>query len=109
MVTIAWDVDDVLNDLMRVWFTEIWQPAHPECGLCYDGIVENPPDRVLGIERSEYLQSLDVFRASERARSLAPNGAVLDWLERNGAKCRHIALTARPIASVAHAAEWVFR
>lgn len=109
MMTIAWDVDDVLNDLMRVWLTEIWQPSHPECSIGYGGIVENPPDRVLGIERSEYLQSLDAFRASERAREMAPNGAVLDWLERNGTKCRHIALTARPLDTTPHAAEWVFR
>ena len=77
--------------------------------MSYDGIVENPPNRVLGIERSEYLESLDVFRASERARRIDPNGEVLDWLERNGANCRHIALTARPLDTVPHAAEWVFR
>lgn len=109
MLTIAWDVDDVLNDLMQVWFAEIWQPAHPECELQYDGIIENPPDRILGIEQSEYLRSLDVFRSSESARRMEPNREILDWLQLNGANCRHIALTARPLDSVPHAAEWVFR
>ena len=26
MLTIVWDIDDVLNDLMRDWFTESWLP-----------------------------------------------------------------------------------
>jgi len=109
MLTIAWDVDDVLNELMRVWFAEIWELSHPDCGLHYDDIRENPPDRILGIEREEYLRSLDLFRTSERARRMAPNCAVLHWLELYGSKCRHIALTARPLDSVPAAAEWVFR
>jgi len=27
MLTIVWDVDDVLNGLMQTWFTESWKPA----------------------------------------------------------------------------------
>jgi hypothetical protein len=108
-VTVIWDVDDVLNDLMRAWFTETWQPSHPDCALGYADIVENPPDRVLGISRSEYLESLDTYRASEAARNMVPNPAIMEWLSQHGSRCRHIALTARPIASVPHAAEWVFR
>jgi FMN phosphatase YigB (HAD superfamily) len=109
MRTIVWDLDDVLNDLMLAWFNEAWIPAHPECRLSYSEITENPPDRVLGISRAEYLASLDEFRLSERARSLRPNAAVLAWLERSGADYRHVALTARPIGCTAPAAEWLFR
>ena len=33
MKTIAWDVDDVLNDCMRTWFERTWLPAHPGCAV----------------------------------------------------------------------------
>ena len=109
MRTIVWDVDDVLNDLMVVWFEEAWKPVHPKCALTFAQITENPPDRVLGCSRAEYLDSLDEFRVSERARSLRPNRAVLRWLESSGREYRHVALTARPINCAAPAAEWLFR
>ena len=109
MLTIAWDIDDVLNDLMLAWFTADWKPAHPGCTLSYSDITENPPDRVLGITRGEYLQSLDAFRASGRADAMAPNPAVMEWLRIEGARYRHIALTARPLDSAPHAAAWLFR
>lgn len=109
MLTIVWDVDDVLNDLMRAWFSEAWKPSHPACGLRYSDLTENPPDRVLGIARMEYLDSLDAFRMSARARSMPPNQAVLHWLRNFGAGYRHIALTARPLDSAPHAAEWTLR
>ena len=38
MLTIAWDVDDVLNDLMGAWLKDAWLPAHPECTLAYDDL-----------------------------------------------------------------------
>jgi len=109
MRTIVWDMDDVLNELMLAWFTRSWKPAHPSCELSYSDITENPPDRVLGVTRSEYLSSLDKFRVSESARNMNPNPAVLDWLRNCGFGYRHIVLTARPLDSAPHAAEWVFR
>jgi hypothetical protein len=109
MLTIVWDVDDVLNDSMRIWFAEVWKPLHLDSQLSYSDITENPPDRVLGISRSEYLSSLDAFRVSDRARSMRPNPAVLEWLRDFGAEYRHFALTARPLDSAPHAAEWLFR
>ena len=108
-MTIIWDVDDVLNDLMRAWLTETWLPSHPNCALGYEALAENPPHRVLGITRSEYLESIDQFRASEAARHMTPNPAIVEWLSEHGSRCRHLALTARPIASVPYASEWVFR
>jgi hypothetical protein len=109
MVTIFWDVDDVLNDLMRAWFVEAWKPARPECTLSYSDITENPPDRVLGVGRAEYLDSLDAYRASDRIRDLRPNTDILQWLRESGHRYRHAALTARPLASAPSAAEWLFR
>jgi phosphoglycolate phosphatase-like HAD superfamily hydrolase len=109
MLTIVWDIDDVLNDLMRSWFTQAWLPTHSGCLLAYSEITENPPVNVLGISRSEYLESLDVFRVSELAQRMQPNPHVLDWLQSYGSEYRHVALTARPLQSAPHAAEWLFR
>ena len=109
MLTIVWDIDDVLNDLMAAWFHEEWLPAHPESGFSYTDIRENPPHRVLGIGKQEYLDSLDTFRISSKARDLRPNPAILAWLRDHGPRYRHVALTARPLDSAPHAAEWLFR
>jgi hypothetical protein len=109
MLTIAWDIDDVLNQLMFAWFSGVWQREHPESKLSYSDISENPPDRVLGISRLQYLASLDQFRASDVARQMAPNPLVAAWLNKFGSGYRHMALTARPLDSTPHAAEWLFR
>ncbi len=109
MLTVVWDVDDVLNHLMRDWFERDWKPAHPECRLQYEDITENPPDRVLGITRAEYLDSLDRFRLSAAAREMEPDPEVLAWFRIHGAAFRHIALTARPLDTAPAAAEWAMR
>ncbi|WP_109486752.1 hypothetical protein [Occallatibacter savannae] len=109
MLTIVWDVDDVLNDLMLQWFTHCWKCERPECTLGYRELRENPPDAVLGIAREEYLLSIDEFRATDRAREMAPNAAVLKWMGQYGAQFRHIGLTARPLGSAPDVAEWVMR
>src|SRR5579872_5662014 len=108
MLTFVWDIDDVLNDLMGAWFRE-WRGGHPACSVAYAGLRENPPHRVLGISKDEYLASLDAFRLSETARNMTPNSEVLDWLRCHGARHRHMALTARPLASTPGTAEWLFR
>jgi FMN phosphatase YigB (HAD superfamily) len=109
MNLIVWDIDDVLNDLMRVWFEQHWLPRHPECPLRFEQIRENPPHRVLGISESEYLASLDEFRSSEMAGAMRPNAELYAWFQTRGARYRHVALTARPLASAPAAAEWLFR
>jgi hypothetical protein len=109
MLTIVWDVDDVLNGLMRDWFEQEWKPQRPDCRLAYDDLTENPPHDVLGISRGEYLDSLDRFRLSTAARNMAPNPEVSDWFRSQGAEFRHIALTARPLDTAPAAAEWVMR
>lgn len=107
MITIVWDIDDVLNNLMAAWFERGWLPSHGDCRLRFQDIVENPPDRVLGISRQEYLSSLDEFRAGGE-RVLEPNATILDWLKSKGRNYRHFALTARPLASVPGQTEWLF-
>ena len=109
MKTIVWDVDDVLNNLMQTWLEQAWKPGHPQCSVTYAGITENPPNRVLRIAESEYLASLDEFRQSDAAQRMTPNRAILAWLHAHGDCYRHVALTARPLSSTPHAAEWLFR
>jgi hypothetical protein len=107
MRTIVWDVDDVLNDLMVQWFTHAWLPAHPECRIGFSGLTANPPHEALGIEPSEYLASLDVFRGTQRARNMVPSAEILAWFHASGHRFRHIALTARPLQSAPDVARWV--
>jgi hypothetical protein len=107
--TIIWDVDDVLNDMMRTWFESAWLPRHPGCGLAYDQITENPPHGLLGATLQEYLASLDAFRLSPEAKEMPPLRETLDWFQVHGARFRHMALTAVPIPASPVSAAWVMR
>ena len=109
MLTIVWDVDDVLNDLMEQWFHRGWKREHPECRTEYRELSANPPYAALGVTREEYLASMDAFRRSDAAAQLTPNAEVLGWLEEQGAKARHIALTSRPLETAPDVAAWVMR
>jgi len=109
MLSLVWDVDDVLNDLMRQWFRQCWSADHPESTLTFEHLSCNPPDAVLSITRAEYLASMDAFRESEQGKSIAPDAQVLSWFRQHGHCFRHIALTARPLAAVPGAAFWVFQ
>lgn len=109
MLTIVWDVDDVLNDLMLQWFTYCWLVDNPDCKITYSKLTQNPPHGVLGITRVDYLESLDKFRMTERGQQMEPNRTVLQWMREHGKGFRHIALTARPLCSSPNLAEWVMR
>ena len=109
MLTIVWDVDDVLNDLMYQWFSGCWIKDHPGSNASYTALTANPPDRVLNIPREEYLDSLDRFRKTERAINMEPNREVLRWMLDQGSQFRHLALTARPIESAPDVGQWVLR
>lgn len=109
MLTIVWDVDDVLNNLMHAWFQYVWLPAHSNSAFEYRNLTENPPHRLLGISENEYLNSLDEFRVSEAAARMSPNPEILEWLRANGTSFRHIALTARPLSTAPPLCEWLFR
>lgn len=109
MLTIVWDVDDVLNDLMYQWFTFCWLVENPECKFSYAELSGNPPDEALGIARATYLASLDRFRKSDRAINMQPNAEVLAWMGEHGGRFRHLALTARPLETAPDVAHWVMR
>ena len=109
MKTIAWDIDDVLNDLMRCWFEQSWLVTNPEYKLEYEDLKQNPPHDILGISLKEYLISLDNFRVSESARKMQPVKEILDWFIKYGSSYRHIALTARSLETIPVLSNWVFR
>jgi hypothetical protein len=109
MKTIVWDIDDVLNDLMRSWFEICWKRKHAGSSIVYADIRENPPHKFLGMNEEEYLRSLDRFRFSTEGEEMKPDAAVLKWFGEHGAYYRHIALTARPIKTVAPAVKWLIR
>lgn len=102
---LAWDVDDVLNNLTRCWF-EYNRESFP--GICYELLRENPPDRLLGISRGEYLESLDRFRA-EKYADLEPDPGVRAFLRRCGERFRHAAVTATPRKFAPISAAWVMK
>jgi 5'(3')-deoxyribonucleotidase len=108
MKTIIWDVDDVLNDLMRDWLETWWLKGHPDSAITYQDISQNPPNNILGISVEEYLASLDVFRNSEGLK-MKPVSEVLDWFEKYGSRFRHIALTAVPLRAADTSAAWVIK
>jgi hypothetical protein len=109
MKTIAWDVDDVLNECMRTWFERTWLPAHPNCTATYAQITENPPCKILGCTKMEYLDSLDEFRQSEAARQMQPIPQVMQWFTEHGRRFRHVAVSAVPLLAAHLSAAWVIR
>lgn len=107
MKTIVWDVDDVLNDLMRVWLEKKWLPDHPDCKVGYEDIIANPPEKILQAPRAEYEQSLDAFRCCPGYLEMKPNQEVLTWFKEYGPKARHLVLTAVPLIRADISAAWV--
>jgi len=109
MLTIAWDVDDVLNDLMRLWLERAWLRQHTDCSIVYEDLHRNPPHEVLGASLAEYLASLDDFRLYHYLEDLPPLREAQAWFERNGARYRHVAITEAPLCCVPLSAHWVLR
>lgn len=106
---VVWDVDDVLNDLMRAWFTQVWAPAHPGRRLAFDDLRENPPYSLLDLTKGDYLRSIDEFRLGPRYAALEPNKEILAWLREHGSACRHVALTSTALKAAPTTAAWVLR
>ena len=106
--TIVWDVDDVLNDLMRRWLEDGWRATRPSCATTWEQVAENPPHRLLDTSLDAYLDSLDEYRLAVAA-ALEPDPLVLDWFERHGPNYRHSALTAVPLSAAHVSAGWVMR
>ena len=109
MITIAWDVDDILNDLMRCWLVDKWLPEHPDCKVCFEQITQNTPEHIINRPKEEYQLSLDAFRLSGVYLRLQPNPEILAWFEEFGGKARHIALTSVPLKAAHISADWVMK
>ncbi|HEX4565223.1 MAG TPA: hypothetical protein VH138_01280 [Vicinamibacterales bacterium] len=105
---VIWDVDDVLNELMREWFEGWWLPRNPTASARYADIVANPPHHVLGISEHEYLASLDEFRTA-RFAELSPRPEVLEWFSEHGDLGHHVALSAPPEPFAHVSAAWVIK
>ena len=109
MITIAWDVDDILNNLMYHWLTEKWLPEHPNCKVSFEQIIQNTPEHIIKSTLEEYRASLDSFRLSKAYFQMQPEPQVLSWFKEHGNKARHIALTAVPVRVAHVSADWVIR
>lgn len=107
MKTIVWDIDDVLNSLMKDWFEQKWLIENSGSLLIYNDIVQNPPHEVLKISFDDYKSSLDVFR-TQYGKLLKPVPEIISWFKDYGSNYRHIALTAVPIPLSPTSAEWIF-
>jgi len=105
---VIWDVDDVLNELMREWLEDWWLPRNPSSAARYSDIAANPPHDVLGIPEHEYLASLDQFRTA-RFAELRPRAEVLDWFSAHGDRGHHVALSAPPEPFAHMSAAWVMK
>jgi hypothetical protein len=99
---VAWDVDDVLNDLTAEWL------AWSRIAVPYESLARNPPHAQVGMTHAEYLASLDAFRR-ERYSSLAPNPKVQRWISQSSARVNHIVVTAVPSFAAPFSAGWVMR
>ena len=109
MKTIVWDIDDVLNDLMRVWFEKRWRVENPKCNVKYEDLSENPPHKIINATLEEYLKSLDSFRLSTDYLQMEPNSEVLAWFKQYGHQARHMVLTAVPLAMAHISATWIIK
>ena len=108
MKTMAWDVDDVLNDLLRAWFDQAWRPRDPTCAISYEQLTENPPHAILGTTIDDYRRSLDAFRLSDAGANLPPNPLLVEWFRTFGPRAppgdRAVPLRRLTVCRVGHAA-----
>ena len=106
---ILWDVDDVLNQLMKEWLKS-WhqQEGFGRVNVSFDQLTDNPPHNQIDISLQKYHRSLDEFRNSLTARDLIPNKQVLHWFNQHGRDHVHIALTARPTLTMPNQAAWIY-
>ncbi len=106
-ITIFWDVDDVLNDLMKEWLEHY---SHDKgLHMDYVQLISNPPHELLGISIHAFRESLDEFRLSEKFSKLQPIPSVYKWFETKAASTRNIALTATSIRTAPCSSAWVYK
>jgi hypothetical protein len=108
LISIAWDIDDVLNDFMRNWLDYIKASGECSGSFKYNDLTTNPPHGIFDGELDRYLASLDAFR-EKSLPGLAPQKKMLEWFEKNGHEYRHIALTAIPRRFAPESASWLMK
>ncbi len=101
---LVWDVDDVLNELLRFWLSV--ENAGTGRNVPFSALTENPPDRLLGLSRKEYLSSLDAYRAGGHYRQ-PPREEIMTFFRTHGGRFRHLVLSAVPIRFAGRSADWV--
>lgn len=106
MITIIWDVDDVLNRLMYCWLDD-WKQSS-RTNIQYKELTENPPHNLLNVSLQEYLSNLDKYRNSDYGKNVLVNKNILNWFNAYGNNYMHIACTARPVETMPNQAWWVF-
>ena len=109
MKTIIWDVDDVLNDLMRLWLQDHQQKYPRKKELMLEDITRNPPHKFIGTTLEKYQDSLDRFRFSDAYETMRPNKEVMAWFKKNGKYARHMALSSVPLSAACLSSKWVLK
>lgn len=106
MLTICWDLDDVLNNLMESWLQNYnyLNKTHFQ----YKEIIKNPPYEILGISENFYKNILDIYR-KEYYDLLSPNKIILEWFKQNGHRAYFSVLTATPTSCASISLEWLMR
>jgi len=104
----VWDADDVINDLLKLWLNR-WKINNPDCLIDYNDLKENPPDRIMGLNRNNYLNSLDGFRLSDEYRDMKPVPEVDEWFRKNGDKYHHMVLTGVPLKAAHVSSYWIIK
>ena len=100
---LLWDIDDVLNGFMRLWFDRFFSSGE----LAYEDLAVNPPHELLGITRERYLETLDSCRPDLYTKG--PRPEVRRFFERHGREFRHAALSAVPMRFAPDSAQWLLR
>ena len=103
---IVWDFDDVLFPLTEAWLKASGRTMQSRI-VQYEQFTENPPNKIMGIPLSEYLESLDAFRLSPEAQTIEPKKVILNWFAIYGSAYRNEVLTARPLHTVTAAKSWL--
>ena len=104
---LIWDIDDVLNDLMRLFCSTVAQRIEPGI-TAGELLTENPPLTRLGCRLDEYRALLDECREKFLFNSL-PSEEVRTFLRVHGGSFRSLALSSCPMNMAPRSAEWVLR
>lgn len=107
LITVFWDVDDVLNDLMKEWLD--FYRLTSGIKMDYDQLTANPPHKLFGISIHDFRKSLDDFRMSKNFSKMQAVPSVYKWFETNAENTRNIALTATSIKTASSSSAWVFK